>query len=285
MDGLFQDPLVLRIIATALLVLLVVVLRIVSFRLIRQRADILNEDQRRRLFYARSALSLLLVVGLLTIWLGQLQNLLLSLTAVTVAIVIATKELLMCISGFVLRAGSGLFSVGDWIEVNGIRGEVTDHDLLSTTLLELEPPNHGHGYSGRSLVLPNSVFLLHPVRNENFARNYTMHRFDLTLEPGVDVGKALNWLEDKARALSEPFQDVARRYNAMIERKLGVDMHGPDAMISVGTTDLGKIRFQVLLFCPTGEAFGLQKSITAAFLDAVDSDAIPVAPSSASPAA
>lgn len=275
MSSLLSDPVVVRALATIALLALVAGLRFVTFRLIRRRADILHEDQRRKLFYVRSALSAILVVGLLSIWLGQLQNLLLSLTAVTLAIVIATKELLLCISGFVLRAGSGLFSIGDWIEIGDFRGEVTDHSLLSTTILEVESPAHGHGYSGRSLVLPNSLFLLHPVRNENFARNYALHRFTVTVEPGIHVGKALACIQEKAELASRPFLEVASRYNTLIERKLGVDMQGPEPIVSINTTDLGNLQFQVLLFCPTREAQKLENAITAEFLDAVGDDTIP----------
>ena len=276
MTTVFDDPVITRVLVTVALLLLIAALRLLLFRLIRRGADVLEDDQRRRLFYARSALSALLIVGLLVIWLGQLQNLLLSLTAVTVAIVIATKELLMCISGFVLRTGAGVFSIGDWIEVDGIRGEVTDHNLLSTTLLELESPSHGDGYSGRSIVLPNSIFLNHPVRNENFAQSFALHSFTITLEPRIEVAKALGWLKEKSGQLCEAFQDAAKRNNAMIEKKLGVDIQGPEAAISVATTDLGRTAFHISLFCPKEQIFALEQSITAEFLDAVGTDSIPI---------
>ena len=276
MIDLLADPVIARVLATIALLLLVVALRFLLFRLIRRGADVLQEDQRRKLFYARSGLSALLLVGLLTIWLGQVQSLLLSLTAVTVAIAIATKELLMCISGFVMRTSSGLFSIGDRIEVHGIRGEVTDHNLMSTTILELEAPSHGDGYSGRSIVLPNSVFLQHPVHNENFARQFALHDFTITIEPRVNAAKALDWLNGTATRLCQPFIEAARENNAKIEKKLGVDIQDPDPSISVATTDLGRMQFRVALFCPKQETFALERSITAGFLDAIGSDTIPI---------
>ncbi|TQV83765.1 mechanosensitive ion channel domain-containing protein [Denitrobaculum tricleocarpae] len=276
MTTLLNDPLIVRGLVTVALLLLVAALRLLLFRLIRRGADVLQEDQRRQLFYTRSALSALLVIGLLVIWLGQLQNLLLSLTAVTVAIVIATKELLMCISGFVLRTGASVFSIGDRVEVDGIRGEVTDHSVLSTTLLELAPASQGDGYSGRTVVLPNSVFLQHPVRNENFSPSFALHSFDITLETRVNVAMALHWLQTKSDQLCEPFLEAAKRSNAMAEKKLGVDIQGPEASISLGTSDLGRTVFRISLFCPKKEVFALEKLITAGFLDAIGSDVIPL---------
>jgi small-conductance mechanosensitive channel len=267
LEGFLSDEALIRIALTLAVVGLVLALRHFATRFIRKGADILDEGQRKRLFYSRSALNLLLAVALLIIWLGQLQNLVLSLTAVTVAIVIATKELLMCLSGFLLRTGSHAFAVGDWVEVAGIRGEVTDHNLLSTTLLEIHDPGHGHRYTGRSLVIPNSLFLTTPVRNENFARNYCIHDFSIHTAAELDPSKAVAWLEEEARRSCRPFEEVSRRYNAMIDRKLGVDVPGPDPEVTLRTTDLGHFEFEVLIFCPTREAAKLERQITLQFLD------------------
>jgi small-conductance mechanosensitive channel len=268
-DAFAAHPMFWPAVATALLAVIAFAGRELALRIIRRGRHVLSEQQRRRMFYARGAFNMLFAVGLVAIWLAQLQSLLLSLTAVIVAVVIATKELILCISGFVLRAGARLYSVGDWIEVNGIRGEVVEHSVLSTTLLELEPPVNGHVYTGRSVVLPNSLLLLHPVRNENFARNYVLHRFMLTVGPGVDAQAARAWLQQRSAELCRPFAEVARRYNALLERKLGVGMPGPAPVIVVSTTDLGNVQFNIMLFCPTGRSLELEQALTTEFLGRV----------------
>lgn len=265
-ESLAAHPLFWPVVATILLAVAAFAGRELATRAIRRGRDVLSEQQRRRIFYVRGAFNLFFAVGLVAIWLAQLQSLVLSLTAVVVAVVIATKELILCVSGFVLRAGARLYSVGDWIEVNGIRGEVVEYSVLSTTLLELEPPVNGHVYTGRSVVLPNSLLLLHPVRNENFARNYVFHRFVLTVGAGVDAQAGRVWLQQRAAELCRPFAAVARRYNALLERKLGVGMPGPAPVIVVSTTDVGNVQFSVLLFCPTGRSLELEQALTTEFL-------------------
>ena len=271
LDEILSNEVLLRLVLTLGVITVLLLVRRLTTQWIRRGADILNEEQRKRLFYLRSFLNLLMAVALLIIWLGQLQNLVLSLTAVTVAIVIATKELLMCLSGFLVRTGSRAFSVGDWIEVNGIRGEVTDHNLLSTSLLEVHGTDRAHRYTGRSLVIPNSVFLTNPVRNENFARNYSIHHFAITLADPVQPEAALAWLENEMQAVCKPFEEVSRRYNAMIDRKLGVVVPGPDPQVTLKTSELGYMSFEILIFCPTKEAWALEKQITLDFLQAVTS--------------
>jgi hypothetical protein len=130
---LLQHPMINRLVVTLILLIVLLFLRhLITRWVIVRGAHILDEQQRRQLFWLRTAIMLVFLLGLLGIWGGALQTMLLSLTAVMLALVIATEELLMCLSGFLLRATGRLFGVGDWIEFNGIRGEVTDHTLLST---------------------------------------------------------------------------------------------------------------------------------------------------------
>jgi len=270
MNSLLQDPFILRVIGTVLLLLAAAGVRFLVVRRIMAGSHLLEDRQRRQLFYLRSVLTVAVLLGLFLIWAGALQNLLLSLTAVMVAVVIATKELLMCLSGFLLRTTGRLFSVGDWIECNGLRGEVTDHMLLSTTLLELEPPEYGYGYTGRTLNLPNSIFLSHPVHVSPFARQYVVHRFSITLsETPVDAIAATNWLQARTERACEPFLENAREVNEAMDRRLGVDVEGPEPFVTTGTSDIGNMRFVVRVFCPRERAGVLEREITGAFLSAV----------------
>jgi small-conductance mechanosensitive channel len=270
MNALLNDPFIFRVIGTALVLLAAAGARFLAVRRIRSGSHIIEDRQRRQLFYLRTVLTIAVLIGLLLIWAGALQNLLLSLTAVMVAVVIATKELLMCLSGFLLRTTGRLFSVGDWIECNGLRGEVTDHMLLSTALLELEPPENGYGYTGRTLNLPNSMFLVHPVHVSPFARRYVVHRFVITLaELNVDANTALKWLQARTERACEPFLEDARKVNESVDRKLGVDVEGPEPFVVAGSSDIGNLRFHVRIFCPREQAASVEREISGDFLSAV----------------
>lgn len=269
MLDLLRDPFIVRVTITGLLLLVIAAVRYVAMRRIIGGAHILEKSHRRKLFYLRSALTVALLVGLIVIWAGALQNLLLSLTAVMVAVVIATKELLMCLGGFLMRATAKLFSIGDWIECNGLRGEVTDHTLLSTTLMELEPPERGYTYTGRTLLLPNSLFLTHPVLTSPFSRQFVLHRFAISLALPVDPAAGVERLQREAERVFEPHREKAAEMIEKMDRRLGVDVPGPEPLAWLETTDLGAQRFRVRLFCPTPEAAALESEITRSFLQAV----------------
>ena len=115
----------------------------VEFAAVRKASGV---EARRRRFAIRSVANILLALALLALWMSQIQTVVFSLAAVMVALVIATKELIMCAAGAILRFGGHLFRVGDRIEVAGLHGEVIDHGLFSTTVMEL--PRIGEGVGG-----------------------------------------------------------------------------------------------------------------------------------------
>ena len=88
----------------------------------------------------RNVTMLLILLGLAMIWGGRRFKLLaLSMFAVAAAIVVATKELIMCLSGSILRSVTKQYSIGDYIEINGLRGRVVDINMLNTLMMQIGP--------------------------------------------------------------------------------------------------------------------------------------------------
>jgi small-conductance mechanosensitive channel len=143
-----------------------------------------------------------LVVGLIVIWGSELRELAFSLVAVAVAIVIASKELILCFLGAIVRAASGSFGIGDRVEIAGVRGDVIDHGFLTSTVLEIGPAGQR---TGRSIVLPNSLFLNHSVVNETFTASYILHLIQVPIALGEDVERA-------ERILLRAADEVAGKY-------------------------------------------------------------------------
>ncbi len=173
--------------ATLALLFIVFLLRLGLGRLIR-RTTWANAETRLKW---RSQLRLLVagsvVFGLFVIWGSELRTLAISLVAVAVALVIATKELILCVMGSILRLSSQSFTVGDRIEVGNLRGDVVDTGVLTTTLLECGPM---HERSGRSVVIPNSILLTASVVNETFHGENILHVIKAPLPAGISWDEA-----------------------------------------------------------------------------------------------
>jgi len=242
-------------------------LRTILLRLIRQKSDIIGEEQRRWISRSKNGILAVILFALIFLWWPELRQFALSIAAVAVAFVIASKELILCISGTVLRTTSGVSSVGDWVEIGDIRGEVVDQNILSTVLQEIDQDSCTFSYTGRTVTLPNSVFLSHPVKNMNFMRRFVFHSFAIHTEPKINVFEAKQLVLDKLNLYCEEFVELGKRYHSFIVQRSGMDIPSSEPSVKISTTTLGKNIFSVTVFCPTPQAFELEQKITEEFLN------------------
>lgn len=244
-------------------------LRIFLVHLIKRNRAILTEGRRHWITSVKNFSWLIIVFGLLAIWWPELKNFAFSIAAVTLALVIATKELILCFSGAMLRAGTGAFTIGDWIEVGTNRGEVIDYNIFSTTLQELDKSPNNYSFTGKTIVIPNSIFLSEPIKNLNFFKRYVFHRFSIVIDPHLSVADIQQWIVAEINHRSADFIEIARRYNAFIENRTGVDIAGPEPRVMINTNEYAKRVITVIVFCPTEKAAELEQHITQGVLERV----------------
>lgn len=223
MPAIFDSIHFPQIARTAVLIALVLLTRVIAIRRIRS-AEGMSKDMRRRWSAQVRLITLLLIVlGLLLIWGAELKTFALSVVAIAAAIVIATKELIMCVSGTLLRASGKSFQIGDRIEIGSFRGDVVDQTLLTTTILEVGPGTNIHQHTGRTIVIPNSVLLTTPVLNETFLDEYMLHAFSVPLGADDEWIQCERALLDAARTECSAFMREAQEHIEHTVRKEGLD--------------------------------------------------------------
>ncbi|BBM03443.1 mechanosensitive ion channel family protein [Microbulbifer sp. GL-2] len=230
------------------------------------RSSWAKADKRRRINTVHNIGNLLLVISVIAVWVTELRDFALSIAAFSVAIVLALREGVQCLVGGLYQANMRSFTVGDWIKVGNQFGEVTDSDWLSTTLLEIDPHGLGNGYTGTTLYIPNNAFFTQPVKNLNFMRRYIEHTFSITRESnGVNPFEAKKFMAERLKEHCDSFLDVAERYCKLIESRMGVELSGPDAKVSISTNDLGHDVITATIFCPREEATNIEQLVTEDF--------------------
>ena len=115
-----------------------------------------SEVRRRWVVGVRNYSLMILAVGLGAVWFQALETFGTLILGLGVAFVIATKEILQCATGSILRTVANIYSVGDRIEIRSFRGDVIDTNLFTTTLLEVGPGRTMHLRTGRTIVIPNA---------------------------------------------------------------------------------------------------------------------------------
>lgn len=208
------------------------------------------ETKRRWLIHIRNLSGVLIFGGLVLIWATELKTFTLSLVAVAAALVIGLKEVLVCVLGGALRASSNLFSIGDRIEVGVVRGDVIDVNLLTTSLLEIGPGKDLHQYTGRKIVIPNSMLFTSPVINETATSKFVLHVFS------IPCGIESEWREletrilDAARIECALYIEECQTYFEEINRAAGLDTPSVHPRVSFAFRDEKRVDLIVRIPVP-----------------------------------
>jgi small-conductance mechanosensitive channel len=260
-----------NVIASVVIIAIAVVVRLSVGRILRRREWMSVEDSRRLLIQVRNFTVLLVFFGLIVVWAQELRTAALSLVAFAVAAVIATKEMIMAIGGSFTRATSGSFTIGDRVRIGDYRGDVIDHSLLTTTLLEIGP---GHVRTGRALVLPNSMLLSAAVANETRGHDYILHSFSVPV-PRRDWRRAERVMLDTARRQSAEYVEEARMQMEQRARTHSLSVPIVDPFVLAKPTSVDAVELTVRVPVPAREVWRIENEIIRSWLDAADADVDP----------
>lgn len=248
------------LVSTVLLVTAIIILRTLTARFIRKNVTS-SELRGRLLINSRNGFLLLGILGLALIWGEQIRALALSIVAIAAAVVIATKELILCMSGAILKGGARSFNLGDRIQVKDFRGDVIDQTLLATTIMEVGPGKMGHQRTGRMIVIPNSLFVSEPVINESFTDNWDFHAFTVPFKREDDWPAAQQALLESARRQCEPYLETVRKYMSKVGISRGLEVPSVDPKVSIQVPVAGEVHLIVRLPVKSGQRSHVEQAI------------------------
>ncbi|MEJ6120436.1 mechanosensitive ion channel family protein [Vibrio sp. 2-Bac 85] len=260
-NAFFQALINSNSVLTILLILVLMGSKVYILKLLQQKG---KSNKRLKMNIVNNAITILIFIGIFNIWAAEFHEFAISIAAFVVAIVIATREFIQCFIGFLYIVSSRPFRIGDWIQVGDSYGEVHSIDWAKLTLLEVNID--AYEYTGKTLYVPNSKLITSSIKNLNFLKRYAMHHFTITRDGSVNPFVFLEELYDKAHSYCADFNDVAIRYNQLIENRLDVHIAGPEPHIQVATSDIGDTQLLFTIFCPTDRALEIEQSLTADFM-------------------
>jgi len=105
------------------------------------------------------------IVAGIAIWVENSQALVVSYGVIAAGVAVALQDFFKNILGGVILFITGIYRVGDRIELNQRHGDVIDIGLQYTTLLEIQEWVVGDQPTGRLVMTPNGEILSHPIHN------------------------------------------------------------------------------------------------------------------------
>lgn len=248
------------VINTLILFLAVIVLRLLTRRYILK--SVTAQDLRRKwIVQSRNGLILLFILGFLFIWGEELRTFAISVVAIAAALVIATKELILCVTGSILKSGASSFNLGDRIQIKDFRGDVIDQNLLATTILEVGPGKLSQQRTGRVTVIPNALFLSEPLINESFTHNYVLHVFTVPFKREENWKAAQQAIQETTDTYCAPYLEDARHFMEKLSDRRGLDVPSVDPRVRISVPAAGEVHLVVRFPVKTSERSFMEQAI------------------------
>lgn len=232
-----------------------------------------NEQKRRSVANIRTFFICILFTTIFVLWATELYQFILSIAALCAAMAIATKDLVLNFGGTFYRAFAHPFSVGDRIEVNEIRGDVVDIGLMSTQLLEVGPKDYTHQFTGRTISIPNSLFLSHNIYNETDSVSkedeYALHVFKVPIKNDPDWKKHVDTILEAANKACKQFEAPAEIHFQKMARKRQVDMPWIEPRINLKFSSSEEIFLIVRVSVPVRKKGTIEQEIIKEYLSTI----------------
>lgn len=251
---------------------LLLIIYLVTIRIVMSSR--MNRDQKRRSSSNIRATFVILAAGAAVIlWADDIYQYILSLAALAAGVAIALKELFLNLGGTFYRLFSKPFSVGDRIEVDGIRGDVVDVGFMSSLILEVGPGQLTHQYTGRTITVPNSKLLTTAVHNENESAHddddFILHSFEVPIKNDQNWRKNFDMMIESATEACSQYQDKAFNYFKRITDKRQVEMPKIEPRISLKFKSPDEIDMVVRVSAPVHRRGTIEQEIVRNFLQKV----------------
>ena len=174
--------------------------------------------------YAATKLFTTTVYTFTIIWIAGVTfsknpSLLASVAIIGAGLAIALQDVVKdLVGGFVIFQHQ-LFTRGNRISFSDITGEVIDSGLLRTTILEIGARKDGEALerTGKTLSIPNALFLTHPVTNHNASSDYVRAEMKLTITFESNAEKAQQMLQ---KIVDEETNEYLQRDEQQVRRRM-----------------------------------------------------------------
>jgi small-conductance mechanosensitive channel len=254
-----------ELLGTLAIVLAVVGVNFAISWMLRSRAWLTRETKLRASVFWRNTSLLIAALALLFVWRTELRAAALSLAALSVALVLAGKELLTSVLGYIHRTTSGSFRFGDVIEIHGMRGEVIDQTLLTTTVLEM---TEDHQFTGRTVQFPNSFYILQPLTNHSTLGPYQLGLLRVPLVAGSEFEAEKQLLERTAASVCHDFVARAEAALRALEGEQFLVLPSAEPRVTLRLEGSGALTLVLRYPCPTEQRTRTEQEILTRYLSA-----------------
>jgi small-conductance mechanosensitive channel len=224
------------------------------------RGEMSAEKRRLHLVWARNIIWLAVLLVIVSVWASTIAGFALSLAAVAGALLIVSKELVMCVHGYLYVSVVQPYKVGDAIEFGALRGRVIDIDMFATTLAELDASGQ---QTGKVAEFPNGLLLTTPLKNTSPTGAYQLHHIRMPVPEAL--ADDLDRIEAAALAAADraiaPWRDDAIAHFRKVSDEHFIAFPSGRTKVSWDFSDPEHLVLVVRVACPSLERHAVEQAV------------------------
>jgi small-conductance mechanosensitive channel len=210
-----QHRIVLHLILQSIvLILLILILTLLCATLVRRLMSRLNRDQRQtQTLRMILELSVQVIGAMLVLFVifGVPHETPTILGLTTAALTIALQDFILAFLGWFRLVGKRGIRVGDWVEINGVGGEVIEIGLMTTTLLETGNLADRGYPTGRLITFMNGYAIRGQYFNFSTSGQWTWDEITVAVPPSVDAHAAVDRILQAVQEETEENSRIAEK--------------------------------------------------------------------------
>lgn len=211
-----------RLLRSALWILLALLIALIAGRFVTRVFERLHLERKQRLTLhgvVQFVIQALAALVILLVLFGSPNHVFTFLGIAGAGLTVALKDFVVAFCGWFVLMGRNGIHVGDWVEINGVRGEVTEIGLLRTQLLETGNWTEAGHPTGRQVAFLNSYAVEGYFFNFSTAGQWMWDEFPLVIPKDEDPYPVIEQIravvakemENSVREAEEEWSHAAHR--------------------------------------------------------------------------
>ena len=193
----------------------------------------------------------------------------------TAGLTIALQDFILAFFGWFALMGKNGIRIGDWVEINGVGGEVTEIGLMSTTLLETgDLADRGHP-TGRRITFLNNFAIRGKYFNFSTAGQWMWDEITVSIQESHDTQKIVEQIRKAVEKETEESAGVAEHEWKRGARGDGLSRFSAAPVVNLRPSGSG-IELLIRYVTRASERFGVRNRLYQNVIELMHKESAPV---------
>jgi len=126
-----------------------------------------------------------------------------------------------------------------------------------------------YDFTGRTISLPNSIFLTAHVINDEMTKKFVYHTVTIVIDKATDPEPIIAAMTDTITHELAEDKEASLKFKSGIEEKVNILLPDAAPTVHFGTTGEGKVKLMIRAMMPTKRATDIEKTAMLAGLAAM----------------